>query len=225
MPPKKAAAKGGKGAKKKEGDGPDVSAQMKRVKAEVNKVLQELQVPPEMELDKLFVTQFNDFLTKRTNKLLFQGDRPGVIGTHALSLVIREVCPSPVPLKTLCFWRCMVGDEGLKYLCQNVLCVPLSNILPASCDGHENKLPRPKWTVEYVGTERTRSRSLIFFPLSFRYKKKNEQLEWPGFQHLELFDVRVSPRGCEYLSGQLAQNIPLVTLILDFNAIGDEGVM
>lgn len=178
MPPKKPPAKGGKGAKKKEGDGPDVSVQMRRVKVEVNKVVQELQIPPELELDKLFITKFNDALVGSTGKLLFQGDKPGVLGTQALSLVLRELCPVFVPIKTMCFWRCMVGDEGLKALCENCL-----------------------------------------------YKKKMDQHNWAGYQHLELMDVRLSPRGCEYLSQQLAANIPLVSLVLDFNAIGDEGVM
>uniref|UniRef100_A0A6U5VPJ8 Uncharacterized protein n=1 Tax=Guillardia theta TaxID=55529 RepID=A0A6U5VPJ8_GUITH len=54
-------------------------------------------------------------------------------------------------------------------------------------------------------------------------KGKNESHNWPGFVHLELFDVKMSALGCQSLSRSLRENIPLRNLVIDHNAIGDEG--
>ena len=93
--------KGQKGAKKgKEGDGPDVTAQMKRVRLEVAKAISELQISPELEIDKLFVTKLHDALTTNSKKLVFTGERPGPIGVHALAIALKELAPLNVNIKT-----------------------------------------------------------------------------------------------------------------------------
>ena len=55
-----------------------------------------------------------------------------------------------------------------------------------------------------------------------RDKGKNESHNWPGFVHLELFDVKMSALGCQSLSRSLRENIPLRNLVIDHNAIGWE---
>ncbi len=118
-------AKGKKGAKKgKDGDGPDVTAQMKRVRLEVAKAISELQISPELEIDKLFVTKLHDALTTNSKKLVFTGERPGPIGVHALAIALKELAPLNVNIKTLCFWRTPVRDDGLRMLCELILPKP-----------------------------------------------------------------------------------------------------
>jgi hypothetical protein len=123
--PAKAAAKGKKGSKKgKEGDGPDVTAQMKRVKLEIAKAVSELQISPELEIDKLFVTKINDALITNSRKLVFTGERPGPVGVHALSIALKELAPLNVNVKALCFWRTPVRDEGLRVMSEMLLPKP-----------------------------------------------------------------------------------------------------
>ena len=49
------------------------------------------------------------------------------------------------------------------------------------------------------------------------------KLGWGGLMHLELVECGITAIGCDILSEKLAINIPLQGLVLDFNAIGDEG--
>ena len=123
--PAKASAKGKKGSKKgKEGDGPDISGQMRRVRLEIAKAISELQISPELEIDKLFVTKIHDALSTNSRKLVFTGERPGPIGVHALSIALKELAPLNVNIKTLCFWRTPVRDEGLRVMSELILPKP-----------------------------------------------------------------------------------------------------
>ncbi|KAJ1494135.1 hypothetical protein T484DRAFT_2609792 [Baffinella frigidus] len=62
-------------------------------------------------------------LDQSSGKLVFQKDqsKPGVDGIKLLMAILKEVCPTYLPLKSLCFWRTMVGDKGLEYICDNLL--------------------------------------------------------------------------------------------------------
>ena len=171
MPAKAKAA-----APAKTNDGPDVSLQQRRIKTEVTKAVTELAIPPQLEVEKIFMTKLSDALSSGAVKLIFTGERPGVLGVQALSMVLREITPSVLNVKTLCFWRTPVGDDGLRAISQALL-------------------PKPP----------------------------SEAQSWPGFVNLELLDVQISPAGCEPLGQALQANVPLKTLVLDLNPIGDRG--
>jgi len=183
MPPKKG-GKGKDGGKDAKGKGkgkdepPDVSVQMKKVKQEVAKVCADMGILPELECDKLFVAKFNETLLSQTQKFLFQGDRPDSKGIQAFTLVLKELCPAFVPTKTLCFWRSLLGDEGVASICEHLL----------------------------------------------SKKKSEKEPPYGGVVNLELFDCRLGPSMCTYLSHSLRENVPLKTLLLDHNNIGDQGV-
>ena len=97
---------------------------MRRVKLEIAKAISELKISPELEIDKLFITKINDTLITNSTKLVFTGERPGPVGVHALALALKELAPLNVNVKTLCFWRTPVRDDGLRVLCELLLPKP-----------------------------------------------------------------------------------------------------
>jgi len=180
--PKKG-AKGGKDAKgkgKAKDEPPDVSVQMKRVRQEMQKVVGELGIPPEAELDKLFISKINETLLAQSQKFVFQGDRPDstTLGVKVFTALLKELCPQFVPTKTLCFWRSQLGDEGVAAICEHLL----------------------------------------------SKKKSEKEPPYGGVVNLELFDCRLGPSVCRFLSQSLHNNVPLKTLLLDHNDIGDHGL-
>ena len=180
--PKKG-AKGGKDAKgkgKAKDEPPDVSVQMKRVRQEMQKVVGELGIPPEAELDKLFISKINETLLAQSQKFVFQGDRPDstTLGVKVFTALLKELCPQFVPTKTLCFWRSQLGDEGVAAICEHLL----------------------------------------------SKKKSEKEPPYGGVVNLELFDCRLGPSVCRFLSQSLHNNVPLKTLLLDHNDIGDQGL-
>lgn len=46
---------------------------------------------------------------------------------------------------------------------------------------------------------------------------------WEGLVNLELQECQITAEGCDLLSEKLQENIPLRSLVLDFNKIGDKG--
>lgn len=177
MPKKGADAKDkGKGAKD---EPPDVSLQMKRVKQEVARVCQDMGIAPDLELDKFLISKINETLLEQTQKFVFQGEKPDAVGIKAFSLVLKEVCPTFVPTKTLCFWRAVPGDEGVSIICEHLL----------------------------------------------SKKKSDKEPPYGGVVNLELLDCRLGATACIPLSRSLRDNVPLKTLLLDHNPIGDQGVM
>ena len=55
-------------------------------------------------------------------------------------------------------------------------------------------------------------------------KKSDKEPPYGGVVNLELFDCRLGPSVCTFLSHSLRDNVPLKTLLLDHNNIGDQGV-
>ena len=137
-----------------------------------------MNIPPELEMDKFFISKINETLLAESQKFLFQGERPDTRGVKAFSLVLKELCPVFVPTKALCFWRSQLGDDGLSSVCEHLL----------------------------------------------SKKKSDKEPPYGGVVNLELLDCRLGASACVPLAQSLLNNVPLKTLLLDHNPIGDQGV-
>jgi hypothetical protein len=139
MPPKKKEADKGKGKGGKGKDGEvDLAVQMRKVKIEMGKAIVELQISPELEVDKFLNSKIQECMLSSSTKIIFSGDRssPPVHGAShrptttsmldvmALSRVMKQLTPTILNFKTLCFWKTTIGDDGLKETCNNVLPLP-----------------------------------------------------------------------------------------------------
>lgn len=151
---------------------------MKRVKQEVGKLCAEMNIPPELEVDKFFIAEFNKMLLEQQQRFVFQGDRPDARGVKVFALALKELCPTYVPTKSLCFWRSVLGEEGVALMCEHLL----------------------------------------------SKKKSEKEPPYGGVVNVQLLDCRLGPGACTFLSQSLRDNVPLQTLVLDHNDIGDQGV-
>jgi hypothetical protein len=140
MPPKKKEADKGKG-KGKDGE-VDLAVLMRKVKIEMGKVIAELQISPELEVDKFLNSKIQECMLSSSTKIIFSGDRSSQLPQHplhgashrptstsmfdvmALSRAMKQLTPTILNFKTVCFWKTTMGDEGLKETCSNVLQLP-----------------------------------------------------------------------------------------------------
>mmetsp|Transcript_10096 Transcript_10096/g.23594 ORF Transcript_10096/g.23594 Transcript_10096/m.23594 type:complete len:342 (+) Transcript_10096:341-1366(+) len=123
MPKKggKADKKGGKGGKGGKDEAVDVTVLMRKVKAEMARVIADMGIAPELEIDKFLVSRIQEALSTSQTKLVFSGDKPSELGIQVLSQVLKTLTPTITNFKAICFWKMVVGDAGLRDLCQHLL--------------------------------------------------------------------------------------------------------
>jgi hypothetical protein len=144
MPPKKKGgdSKGGKGGKGKDGE-VDVAVQMRKVKTEMSKAIADLQIHADFEVDRFLNAKVQECLASSSTKLIFTGDRPcpanlsasthpagtGIrnmtqLDVMVFSRAVKQLTPAVINLKALCLWKSLLGDDGMRDLCQFVLPLP-----------------------------------------------------------------------------------------------------